>query len=118
MTREVSMFHRIWLTGSVALAFLLGTLVLAAPAQAYVQNCDKYAAGTQAYAECMVRAEDREAAPILPPAQEVDLAPTVIEESSTVAWQLALAGLVGAAVAIGGTVGLSRLGQRERVTAH
>lgn len=113
------MFHRIWLTGSVALMFVLGSLVLSGPAQAYVQNCDRYAGGTQAYAECMVRAEDREAAPIIPPAQEVvPTTPTVIEESSTSAWQLGLAGLVGALIAVGGALGVSRLGQRERVTAH
>lgn len=105
-------------TGAVALMFLLGTLVLAAPAQAYVQNCDAFTAGTQAYGECMVRAEDREAAPIVPPSQQVDPAPPVIEESSTQVWQLALAGVLGALVAVGAALGVSRLGQRQHATAH
>ena len=59
------MFRRFWLTGSVALMFVLGTLVVAAPAQAVTYPCDQLGAGTQAYAQCMVRAEDREAAPII-----------------------------------------------------
>lgn len=112
------MIRKLWLSGSVALTFLLGTLVLAAPAQAYVQSCDMYQQPSQAYAECMVRAEDREAAPIIPPSQDVVPATPVVEESAAEVWQLALAGVIGAGVAIGGAVGVSRLGQRQRATAH
>lgn len=111
------MLKRFWLTGSVALMFLLGTLVLAAPAQAYVQNCDAYQQPSQAYAECMVRAEDREAAPINAPVQQVSDPAPVIEESTEV-WQLALAGVIGAVLAIGAALGVSRLGHRQSVTAH
>lgn len=114
------MIRRFRLTFSVALAVLFGTLLLGAPAQAYVQSCEQFAAGTQAYGECMVRAEDREAAPIIPPSQrEQAPAPApVVEESSTSVWTLGLAGLVGAGVAIGGALAVSRLGQRQHATAH
>lgn len=112
------MVHRITLTGSVALMILMGTLLFAGPAQA-AGPCDTLTTGTQAYAQCMVRAEDREAAPIVPPAQGVgDPAPRVVEVSSTEAWQLALAGVLGAVAAIGLVLGVSRLGHRQGVTAH
>ena len=68
------MVHRITLTGSVALMIFMGTLLFAGPAQA-AGPCDTLTEGTQAYAQCMVRAEDREAAPILPPVLEQDVAP-------------------------------------------
>jgi hypothetical protein len=113
------MIRKFWLTGSVALTFLLGALVLAAPAQAYVQDCDTFGSGTQAYAECMVRAEDREAAPIIPLSERpAETTTTVVETTSTEVWQLAVAGLGGALVAIGATMAVVRLGQRQRVTAH
>lgn len=113
------MLKRFWLTGSVALMFLLGTLVLAAPAQAYVQNCDSYQQPSQAYAECMVRAEDREAAPIGSPAEQSEgSTTTIVETTSTEVWQLALAGVLGAVLAGGAALGVSRLGHREGVTAH
>ena len=112
------MVHRITLTGSVALMIFMGTLLFAGPAQA-AGPCDTLTEGTQAYAQCMVRAEDREAAPIVPPAQEVsDPAPRVVEVSSTEVWQLALAGVLGAVVAIGLALGVSRLGHRQGVAAH
>ena len=115
------MIRKFWLTGSVALTFLLGTLVLAAPAQAYVQDCDTFGSGTQAYAECMVRAEDREAAPIVPLSErqaETTNNTTTVEATSTEVWQLAVAGLGGALIALGATMAVVRLGQRQRVTAH
>ena len=112
------MVHRITLTGSVALMIFMGTLLFAGPAQA-AGPCDTLTEGTQAYAQCMVRAEDREAAPILPPVQEQDVAPArVVEVSSTEVWQLGLAGVLGAVVAIGLALGVSRVGHRQGVTAH
>ena len=113
------MVHRITLTGSVALMILMGTLLFAGPAQA-AGPCDTLTEGTQAYAQCMVRAEDREAAPIIPPSQmQQDVAPaSVVEVSSTEVWQLALAGVLGAVVAIGLALGVTRLGHRQGVTAH
>lgn len=112
------MVHRITLTGSVALMIFMGTLLFAGPAQA-AGPCDTLTAGTQAYAQCMVLAEDREAAPIIPPSQQADLTPPpVVEESATEVWQLALAGVLGALVAVGGALGVSRLGQRQGVPAH
>lgn len=81
--------------------------------------CDPATAGTQAYAECMVRAEDRETAPIVPPSQQVDTTPTpVAVDASTEVWPLALAGALGALLAAGAALGVSRLGHREGVTAH
>ena len=113
------MIRKFWFTGSVALTFLLGALVLAGPAQAYVQDCDAFGSGTQAYAECMVRAEDREAAPIVPLSErQGETTTTVVETTSTEVWQLAVAGLGGALVAIGAALGVSRLGHRQSVTAH
>jgi hypothetical protein len=117
------MLKRLWLTGSVALMFLLGMLVVAGPAQAVSYSCEPLGAGTQAYAECMVRAEAREAAPIVPPSQQTPLQVTdpaapVVDEAATEVWQLALAGVLGALVAIGAALGVSRLGHRQSVTAH
>lgn len=114
------MTTRSTLTGSVALMILMGALMLAAPAHAYVQNCDAYLAGTQAYGECMVRAEDREAAPIVPPSERVqgETTTTVVESSTAQVWQLGLAGAGGAVIAIGAALGVSRLGRREHATAH
>lgn len=113
------MTRRSILTGSVALMILMGTLLFVSPAHAVIQNCDSYTPGTQAYAECMVRAEDRESAPILPPSEQQQIQPrtTVVETTSTDVWQLALAGLAGALVALGGTMAVVRFAQRGRVTA-
>ena len=109
------MIRKFWLSGSVALMFLLGTLFLAAPAQA-AEACDTTVAGTQAYAECVARGGDTtgrvadQGGPLSPP--------TETSSSGSEMWQLALAGVIGAGVAIGGAVGVSRLGQRQRATAH
>ena len=107
------LLHRILLTGSVALTFLLGTLVLAAPAQA-AEICSTDTAGTQAYAECVARGGDtsQQRGTFDPPA------PVESSSSGTEIWSLAVAGLVGAGLAIGGAFGVSRLGQRQQATAH
>ena len=102
------MIRKFWLRGSVALAFLLGTLVLSGPTHAAVESCDSYQPGTQAWASCVLRAENPEPAPTTP----------VDETSSTEVWQLAAAGVGGALVAIGTTMAMVRLGQRQRVAAH
>lgn len=106
--------HRLLLTGSVALTFLLGTLVLAAPAQA-AEICSTDTAGTQAYAECVARGGDTSSR-----VTDQGRTPTPLESSSsgTEIWSLAVAGLVGAGLAIGGAFGVSRLGSRQSATAH
>ena len=112
------MTRRSILTGSVALMILMGALFLAAPANAAAVPCADLQPGTQAWAQCMVLQEDKEAAPIVPPSQREQTPAPVSNESSTEIWQLGLAGLVGAAVAIGGTYGVVRMGNRQRATAH
>jgi len=114
-----SRLHRLVQPGALALLVLLGTLFLAAPAQA-AETCDTYGAGSQAYAECAVRGGDRDVAPGVPPAGRQPGAPIspVVAESSTEVWQLGVAGLVGAGIALGAAIGVSRLGQRQRVAAH
>lgn len=102
------MVRRFWLSGSVALMFLSGTLFLAGPAQA---ACEDYQPGTQAWASCTLA--EREGTP----AQD-GTSPTVVEVSTTEIWQLAVAGLVGAGIAVGATLGVSRLAQRQGATAH
>jgi len=111
-----SFLRRLLLTGTVALTFLLGTLVLAAPAHA-AEICSTDTAGTQAYAECVARGGDTSRAT----SDSGGLTPTPPVESSssgTEIWSLAGAGLVGAGLAIGGAFGVSRLGQRQSATAH
>jgi len=111
------LLHRVLLTGSVALTFLLGTLVLAAPAQA-AEICSTDTAGTQAYAECVARGGDTSSRVTV---QDQGLTPAPPVESSstgTEIWSLAVAGLVGAGLAIGGAFGVSRLGSRQSATAH
>ena len=102
------MFRRFWLSGSVALMFLLGTLLLAGPAQA---ACEDFQPGTQAWASCTLAERERT------PAQD-GTSPRVVEVSTTEIWQLAVAGLVGAGIAVGATLGMSRLAQRQSATAH
>ncbi len=102
------MFRRFWLSGSVALMFLLGTLFLAGPAQA---ACEDYQPGTQSWASCTLA--EREGTPA-----GGGSSPRVVEVSTTDVWQLAVAGLIGAGIAVGATLGVSRLVQRQSVTAH
>jgi hypothetical protein len=105
------MFRRFWLAGAAALMFVLGTLFLAGPAQA---ACEDFQPGTQSWASCTLA--DREGAPA-GPSQE---GPTtrVVEVSSTEVWQLAVAGLIGAGIAVGATVAVSRLAQRQSAPAQ
>jgi len=106
------MFRRFWISGSVALMFLMSTLLLAGPAQA--ASCEESQPGTQAWASCVLA--DREGAPAVPSSQEGGT--TTVVEASTEIWQLAVAGLVGAGIAAGAALGVSRLGQRQSATAH
>lgn len=112
------LLHRLLLTGSVALTFLLGTLVLAAPAQA-AETCSTDTAGTAAYAECVARGGDTNRQ-VADERSGAGRTPTPLESSSsgTEIWSLAVAGLVGAGLAIGGAFGVSRLGSRQSATAH
>lgn len=103
------MFRRILFSGFVALMFVISTLFIAGPAQA---ACEDYQPGTQAWASCTLA--EREGSPAQP-AQEGS---TTTVEASTEVWQLALAGLIGAGIAVGATLGVSRLGQRQSATAH
>ena len=109
------MLHRSLFRGLVALMFLLGTLVLAAPAHA-AETCDTTVAGTQAYAECVARGGDLTGGVVdnEAPAPRTP----VVEESATEVWQLGLAGVIGAVIAIGAALGMSRLGQRQHAPAH
>lgn len=110
------------LTGSVALlVIVLASLVLVAPAQA-AERCDTLTAGTQAYAECMVRDADRRSGYGANFSQPQQTTPTpqntrVVEVSSIEVWQLVVAGVVGAAGALGLTIGISQLAQRRHATA-
>lgn len=104
------MFRKLLLSGSVALMFLLGTLFLAGPAQA---ACEDYQPGTQSWASCTLA--EREGATV--PSSDDGGTITVVDDSTEI-WQLALAGLIGAGIAVGATLGVSRLGQRQSVTAH
>ena len=104
------MFRRILFSGFVALMFVIGTLFLAGPAQA---ACEDYQPGTQAWASCTLA--EREGTPVAPSDEG---GTSTVVEASTEVWQLALAGLIGAGIAVGATLGVSRLGQRQSVTAH
>lgn len=104
------MYRRIMFSGFVALMFLISTLFLAGPAQA---ACEEYQPGTQSWASCTLA--ERESSPA--PSSDEGGTTTVVEASTEI-WQLAAAGLIGAGIALGATLAVSRLVQRQSVTAH